>query len=227
MGKFLALLALLLGVGACSLSPEAVFRSANEGIVQVIGYADGNWKIVDTYGTGFVVDSETGVVATNYHVVDGSASFIVVYSDGTRARARVVHTENRSSDLAFLLPEIKHGEYCIALDETPPPIGSDVYVLGYPMDAEVTFARGIISSGIKSFRVLGDPVYDRRPMIKVSVQIIPGNSGGPILDDEGRAIGIATITIVAPAGYSGFGFAITATDVANEFSEMSGRKPAC
>ena len=78
MGKFLALLALLLGIGACSLSPEAVFRSANEGIVQVIGYADGNWKIVDTYGTGFVVDSETGVVATNYHVVDGSASFIVV-----------------------------------------------------------------------------------------------------------------------------------------------------
>ena len=141
-------------------------------------------------GTGFAIAD--GYVATNYHVTNGAKTIKVrgVNGDMEKAYKAYVVASDRDHDLAVIriidkgFDSFDDIPYCIG--KTMPEVGDDVFVLGYPMTntmgQEVKLTDGIISaaSGFK-----GD-----QSMYQISAPVQPGNSGGPLFDNEGNVIGI-------------------------------------
>jgi S1-C subfamily serine protease len=138
-------------------------------------------------GTGFAV--EDGRIVTNQHVV-ADAEIVAVRVDGRRVRARVVGSD-ASTDLAILrLPPERADELATL------PLGSSAGVrpgdaavaLGNPYGLARTVTAGVVSAvGRRITAPDGAPIRDA---IQTDAAINPGNSGGPLLDAEGRVIGV-------------------------------------
>ncbi len=164
------------------------------------------YEIPSGSGSGFIWDKE-GHIITNYHVVQGASSIEVVMADQTSYEAvQVGYAEDK--DLAVLKINAKRS----SLD--PLPIGSSddlkvgqsVYAIGNPFGLDHTLTTGIVSAlGREIESVSGVPIKD---CIQTDAAINPGNSGGPLLDSQGRLIGVNT-AIYSPSGaYAGIGFSI-------------------
>jgi serine protease Do len=156
-------------------------------------------------GSGFIVDTR-GYVLTNAHVVEGAQEIKVTLADRRRFRAALVGVD-RFSDLAVLriegtgLPVLTLGESRgLRVAQTVVAIGSPLWLEGGP-----TVTVGVVSALGRSMEDDGLPVL--HGLIQTDAAINPGNSGGPLLDLDGRVIGINT-AIVASA--HGIGFAIAA-----------------
>jgi len=157
-------------------------------------------------GSGFVIDRE-GHIVTNAHVVRGAQDVVVTLPDQTMVPAEVVGTDSYN-DLAVLKIDVPPDvlqpvELGSSADLR---VGQRVIAIGNPFGLERTLTTGVISS-------LGRIIEgeDGRPlgeMIQTDAAINPGNSGGPLLDSQGRVIGVNT-AIKSPSGGSvGIGFAV-------------------
>jgi serine protease Do len=154
--------------------------------------------------TGFVIDSD-GIIVTNDHVIDSARSISVTTSDGRRLTARVLG-EDASSDLAVLavdatgLPAIELG------DSNQVQVGDDVVAIGNALDLDggLSATRGIVSGLNREI-----PTENGRltGLIQTDAAINPGNSGGPLVDAQGRVIGINT-AIANPITAQNVGFVI-------------------
>ncbi len=164
-------------------------------------------------GTGFVYDAQ-GHIVTNYHVVEGAQALDVTLADGRTFPASLVGSDP-VNDLAVI--RIRTNE------PLPPPlpladsaqlrVGQIVLAIGNPFGLEQTLTMGIVSA---LGRVIQSPENNRfiGEVIQTDAAINPGNSGGPLLDLQGRVIGVNT-QIVSPSGASaGIGFAVSANTVA-------------
>jgi S1-C subfamily serine protease len=156
-------------------------------------------------GTGFVISSD-GVIVTNNHVVQGANKIQAVFSDGTTRSAKIVG-HNAPSDLAVLqvdatdLPTIELG------DSDRVQVGDDVVAIGNALALQggLTVTRGIISGLHREVGTNeGGSLED---VIQTDAAINPGNSGGPLVDAQGRVIGINT-AIADPGSAQNVGFAI-------------------
>ena len=155
-------------------------------------------------GSGVIVDGKRGLVLTNAHVVDGGDEIMVHLQDGRDFPARVLGAEP-DFDLAVLeirgasgLPSARLAD---AGDLMP---GETVIAIGNPFGFNHTVTTGVISALGRSIRNEGGMLTD---LIQTDAAINPGNSGGPLLDLDGRLIGINT---VVDARGEGIGFAIPA-----------------
>jgi hypothetical protein len=134
-------------------------------------------------GSGFVV-KENGWIATNAHVVDGAEELVVVLADGSEHPVTDVLAMDREHDLAILRID-KKGLPTLALgDSKAVRPGDPVVAIGHPLGLRDTVSNGLISA----VRV----VHPTLSLLQISAPIAPGSSGGPLLDDKGRVIGIAT-----------------------------------
>jgi serine protease Do len=154
-------------------------------------------------GSGFIVDRR-GYVLTNYHVIEGAQEIKVALGDRRRFRAALVGVD-RFSDLAVLridgtnLPVLPLGESRrLRVAQTVVAIGNPLWLEGGP-----TVTVGVVSALGRSMEEDGLPVLHN--LIQTDAAINPGNSGGPLLDLEGRVIGINTAVV---ASAHGIGFAI-------------------
>jgi len=161
-------------------------------------------------GSGFLYDNE-GHIVTNYHVVENAEELSVTLADGEVYPAEIVGVDP-SNDLAVVR---------IDADDLPEPIGlgeSDdlrvgefVVAIGNPFGLERTLTVGVISS---LGRVIQSP--DGRfigEAIQTDAAINPGNSGGPLLDLEGRVIGVNSQIISPSRASAGIGFAVPVNTV--------------
>lgn len=157
-------------------------------------------------GSGFVIDTE-GHIVTNNHVVEGATRIEVNFFDGTLARAEVIGLDP-DSDLAVLdvdLPAEKLHPITWG-DSDQLVIGQPVLAIGSPFGQRWTLTSGIISAvdrtiqGLTNFSIGG--------VIQTDASINPGNSGGPLLDLEGRVIGVNSQIMSESGSSSGVGFAI-------------------
>ncbi len=153
-------------------------------------------------GSGVIIDGTRGYIITNHHVVARASQIKVVTADQKQFEAHVVGSDPRS-DLAVLqvrspepLPEIPMG------DSSDLMIGETVIAIGNPFGLSHTVTTGVVSAVHRTVRT-EDTVY--RDFIQTDASINPGNSGGPLLNIEGRLIGINT-AIYQKA--QGIGFAI-------------------
>jgi serine protease Do len=156
-------------------------------------------------GTGFVIDA-AGIVVTNDHVVDNASSISVTTSDGKKLSARVLG-EDASHDLAVLkvdtsnLPAVELG------DSDQVQVGDDVVAIGNALDLDggLSATRGIVSGLHREIPT--DNGGRLQGLIQTDAAINPGNSGGPLVDAQGRVIGIST-AIANPSTAQNVGFVI-------------------
>ncbi len=157
---------------------------------------------VNGMGTGVVIDSR-GYILTNHHVVDGVRQINVTLDGGRTYIARIV-ARDPETDLAIIhikspgsLPVVQFG----TSDDLMP--GETVIAVGNAFGYEHTVTRGIISALHRNVQVNETQQY--LDLIQTDASINPGNSGGPLLNIEGKMIGV---NVAVRAGAQGIGFAI-------------------
>ena len=161
-------------------------------------------------GSGFVYDTD-GRIVTNYHVVENAQELLVTLADGRTFPAQVVGADP-SNDLAVIQINADHLPTPLPLaGNASLRVGQFVIAIGNPFGLEGTMTMGIISS---LGRVIQSP--DGRfigEAIQTDAAINPGNSGGPLLDLEGRVIGVNSQIVSASGSSSGVGFAVPVSTV--------------
>ncbi|MEQ1754827.1 MAG: serine protease [Micropepsaceae bacterium] len=137
-------------------------------------------------GTGFVIDN-TGSVVTNYHVVQqcGAVSFLLNGGDSTNAS---VLASDPMNDLALLHVSDKPKSYAVFQDPEKLRSGDDVIVFGYPLLGQLASTGNLTKGSVTALSGLRD---DTR-YFQMSAPIQLGNSGGPVLNHQGRVVGIVT-----------------------------------
>ena len=158
-------------------------------------------------GSGFVWDRD-GHVITNYHVVQHAEEVEVTFFDGSTVSAEIVGTDP-DSDLAVLRVDRSADRlFPVTLaDSDEVFVGQRAMAIGNPFGQEWTLTTGVVSalgrtlpSGTSSFSIPA--------MIQTDAAINPGNSGGPLLDRDGRVVGVNTMILSRDQVSAGVGFAI-------------------
>ncbi len=154
-------------------------------------------------GSGFII-SKDGYILTNNHVVGDADEITVVLQDGrTFNNAKVIGTDPESE---VALIKIEGDDYpVLALgDSSKVDIADWVIAIGSPFGLSETVTVGVVSAVGRSN--VGIAPYGN--FIQTDAAINPGNSGGPLIDLDGKAIGINTAIVSRSGGYMGIGFAI-------------------
>ena len=134
-------------------------------------------------GTGFVV-SEDGLIATNLHVIGEARPISVQFADGEKHDVVSVHATERAMDLALIQIE-KQGLKPLELgDSSMLQAGTEVVAVGNPQGLRHSVVSGVVSEQRE---------VDGKPMLQLAMPIERGNSGGPVLDLQGRVHGIITL----------------------------------
>ena len=161
-------------------------------------------------GSGFVLDA-SGLVVTNHHVVNGASRVQVSLAQGRTYEAEVVGSDS-DSDVAVLQLRLPEGETVPAAtlgDAENVAVGDWVLALGSPLDLEFTVTAGIVSAKGRSLSLA---MESRRTAVESFIQtdaaINPGNSGGPLVDLDGRVIGVNAAIQSTNRRFIGYGFAI-------------------
>ncbi len=162
-------------------------------------------------GSGFVIDTD-GHIVTNNHVIEGAQYIEVTFVDGTILEAELVGRDP-DADLAV----IKVDPTKVALkpvtfansDEVF--VGQRVYAIGNPFGQDFTLTQGIVSALDRSLQ--NENNFSIPELIQTDAAINPGNSGGPLLDADGRVIGVNTAILSSSRTASGVGFAIPSNTV--------------
>ena len=153
----------------------------------------------DNLGSGLLTSAD-GLVLTNDHVIDKADNLAVKCGD--RESAAKVRRRSKAPDLALLSTTLNSADTLLFNPTYDPDlVGRDVFVLGNPYGLESTFSTGIIS-GLREI--------DGVRYIQISAPISPGNSGGPVLLNDGTVIGIATMGLKVGQNLN---FAIAAAEV--------------
>ncbi len=175
-------------------------------------------------GSGFIFD-ERGFIMTNRHVVDEADEVVVTLSDGREYNAAVVGTD-AMTDVAVIRIEPENGESMPVArlgDSDRLRVGDWVLALGNPLGLDFTVTAGIVSAKGRSVGILSrDTDSALEAFIQTDAAINPGNSGGPLVDLQGRVVGVNTAIASRTGLYAGYGFAIpiaVASKVANDLIE--------
>jgi serine protease Do len=154
-------------------------------------------------GSGVIISSD-GYIVTNNHVVDFADNVNVTLSDNRKFTANVVGTDP-AADIAVLkinttgLPAIQKG------NSQGLKIGEWVLAIGFPYDIGTTVTAGIVSATHKSLKETQKAMED---FIQTDAVVNPGNSGGALVDANGKLIGINTAIQTRTGSYEGYSFAI-------------------
>ena len=173
-------------------------------------------------GSGFVYDAE-GHIITNFHVVEGADQLMVTLANGQEFEAELVG-QDPTNDLAVI--HIRAG------GDLPAPlplgdsdnlrVGQFVVAIGNPFGLEQTLTVGVVSA---LGRIIQSPEENRfiGEAIQTDAAINPGNSGGPLLDLQGRVIGVNSQIISPSRANAGIGFAVSANTVRRVAPELIAR----
>ena len=165
-------------------------------------------------GSGFIIDP-SGLVVTNYHVIEAAEEIEVVFDDGTRMPATLKGADKKT-DIALLeitsdrpLPYLAFG------DSETAEVGDWVIAIGNPFGLGGTTTSGIISARGRDIR--SGPLDD---FIQIDASLNKGNSGGPLFNTRGEVIGINSAIYSPNGGSVGIGFAIPSSLANNVISQL-------
>ncbi len=162
-------------------------------------------------GSGFIIDKD-GYIVTNNHVIDNADKIVVILNDEKEFDATIVGRD-KNTDLALIKIEAKNDFPVLDFgDSDTLKVGQWVVAIGNPFGLEQTVTAGIVSA---KGRVIGSGPYD--DFIQTDASINPGNSGGPLIDMDGKVVGINTAIV---AGGQGIGFAIPVNLAKNIIAQL-------
>jgi hypothetical protein len=156
------------------------------------------------HASGFFI-SKNGYLITNYHVISDTSKLEIILNDGSKFIPKIVRF-NKESDIALLKIEKDNIVPFKLTDIEQAGIGKEIYVIGTPSaeDLSQTLTKGIISSVRKQ--------ANGSKIIQTDASISRGNSGGPLIDKEGRLLGIINTKLIG-FGIEGISFAIPANEI--------------
>lgn len=180
-------------------------RTSQEDFFNFFGGRGGGGGPVEGSGSG-VVYSENGYILTNNHVVEGASELEVTLADNRKYKATLVGTDTRTDlavikiDATGLIPaevgnsdDVRIGEWALAV--------------GNPFDLTSTVTAGIISAKGRNIDLLGKGA-SIEAFIQTDAAVNPGNSGGALVDAQGKLIGINTAIATRTGSFQGYSFAI-------------------
>ncbi|MHB8643698.1 MAG: S1C family serine protease [Gaiellaceae bacterium] len=200
------------------LSVASIYQLAYRGVVKVIVTTTasglpfgGGDQSSQAQGSGFVLDS-SGHVITNEHVVAGGGTIKVQFWDGSSYSAKVVGVD-KSTDVAVLkvsAPASNLHPLSFA-DSGKVSVGDGVVAIGAPFGLQETVTSGIVSALHRQMTAPNNFTID--DSIQTDAAINHGNSGGPLLNTQGRVIGITSQIESDSGGSDGVGFAVPSNTV--------------
>lgn len=205
---------------AGSLTVNQIYRQAGPGVVEITSTLSGGGSFPfggqgggsqQAQGSGFVYDTQ-GHVITNQHVVAGASSVKVALPDGSSYTATVVGTDP-STDLAVLkidAPASKLHPLALA-DSSNVQVGDGVVAIGSPFGLENSVTSGIVSALHRQIQAPNQ--FTINDAIQTDAAINHGNSGGPLLDLQGKVIGVNSQIDSESGGNDGVGFAVPSNTV--------------
>ena len=204
------------------LSVNEIYRRTHKGVVELTVSASApsplGGQSQQALGSGFVYDRQ-GHIVTNQHVVEGASSVSVRFWNGRTYDASVVGTDG-STDLAVLDVDAPASVLePIALgDSSEVEIGDGVVAIGSPFGLEQTITSGIVSALHRSMTAPNN--FSINDSIQTDAAINHGNSGGPLLNAQGRVIGVNAQIESDSGGNDGVGFAIPSNTVRSIASQL-------
>ena len=168
-------------------------------------------------GAGILLHSD-GYVATAAHVVEGADAILVVFKDGLQVQATVV-TLSRTEDLALLKVDAadipKNVQPAVLGDSDLIRVGQSVFSIGTPLGLGHTLTSGVVSS-VRHGKPQG---LQPGNVIQTDAALNQGNSGGPLFNDKGEVVGIASYIATTTGGSQGLGFAVPSNTVRKRLFE--------
>lgn len=170
----------------------------------MVNYAQGREVKQQASGSGFII-TKKGHVVTNHHVAGRATRIVCVFANNEEIEATLVGTDPLTDIAVLKLDNTKHAEYPIVefADSSQVRAGDTVLALGSPLALSQSVTRGIISNikmtmpgafrGFDRFTMEGEDVGSLVRWIAHDASIYPGNSGGPLVNLEGRIIGVNEI----------------------------------
>jgi putative serine protease PepD len=210
-----------------ALTATQIYKQSSSGVVAIKAVtADGSDS-----GTGIVLNDK-GLILTNDHVVSGATSLTVeAKGSASSTRTATLVGEEANDDLALIKVDPSGlGLTPLTLASSKSvQVGDSVYAIGNPYGLDETLTRGIVSA---LGRTISAPNGTKIPgAIQTDAALNPGNSGGPLLDDEGQVIGVnsqiaseAASVDGSQAGSTGVGFAISSDTVAQAVKAIEAGK---
>src|ERR671925_575392 len=203
-----------------ALPVNEIYRRAYKGVVEITvssqssspyPFPGGGSRSQRAQGSGFVYDSK-GDIITNQHVVDGASSISVRFWNGAIYKAHVVGTD-ASTDLAVIRVDAPSSLlHPLSLgDSSSLAVGDGVVAIGSPFGLEETVTSGIVSALHRQMTSPSGFAID--DSIQTDAAINHGNSGGPLLDMQGRVIGVTSQIESDSGGKDGVGYAIPSSPV--------------
>lgn len=185
--RSLTFLFTLLVAGAASA------QSREDGIARALDYTvtlEGN----RVYGAGILLVPESGLLLTNFHVVEEMPDPVVTFRDGTQAHARLIDSD-RALDLALLQvpPQARRAAPAFG-DASKLRPGEELYAVGNPRHLGFTVSRGIVS--------FVDRQVEGTRYVQTDLPINEGNSGGPMVNARGELVGVMTFVLKRAQGLS-------------------------
>lgn len=162
-------------------------------------------------GSGFIISSD-GYVLTNNHVVADANDIFVTLTDGKEYKAKVIGTDERT-DVALI--KIEGNNFSPLAIGNPANLkkGQWVLAIGSPFGLDSTVTVGIVSA-------INRDTGDYLPFIQTDVAVNPGNSGGPLINLRGEAVGMNSQIISRSGGFMGISLAIPIDEVMNVVEQL-------
>ena len=160
------------------LSAEEIFDLIAPCTVEINAIGD----TFESTGTGSFIDNE-GIVVTNYHVIESCHTINIKTQDGISYKVESILGFDKDRDLAIIKTDCQNESF-ITFETNKIKTGEKVYTLGSSLGLTGTFSEGIISSASRELEGL--------EFIQTTAPISSGNSGGPLVNECGKVIGITT-----------------------------------
>lgn len=170
-------------------------------------------------GSGVIVDARRGIILTNLHVIQDADKIEISTAHGQSYHARLLGFD-KELDIAVLeLHNSPANLVAVDLgDSSRIAVGQQVLAIGNPFALNRTLTSGIISSLDRT--VKNPNGFLMKGLIQIDAAINPGNSGGPLLDMDGRMIGLNTAILSRSGDSAGIGFAVPVNDIHRVLPEL-------
>jgi S1-C subfamily serine protease len=194
------------------LASQLVARRVEPSVVSIIRPGR---RGMDSQGSGVIVD-KNGYIVTNFHVVSDASSIQVRLSDRRTAEATVVGADPLT-DIAVLKIDLNNLMAAEWGDSDKLQVGDLVWALGSPYGLERTLTFGIVSAKSRrsSSHISRSPYQE---YLQTDAAVNPGNSGGPLVNIEGKLIGINAA--IFGSGYQGISFAIPSNQAREKYDQL-------